>query len=139
MLIREISDPRLQQIFVTDVKVDRELAFADVYVSAIEGAERSEEVLAGLKSASGFHAPCPGRAHRTAHLSAPALSLGSNARKCRPYRKDTCPIEREKIITENIEARMEENIAAEIKERLGAAQKILIARTSGRMVMRLDP
>ncbi len=54
MLIREISDPRLQQIFVTDVKVDRELAFADVYVSAVEGAERSKEVLAGLESASGF-------------------------------------------------------------------------------------
>jgi ribosome-binding factor A len=54
MLIREISDPRLQQIFVTDVRVDRELAFADIYVSAVEGVERSKEVLAGLKSASGF-------------------------------------------------------------------------------------
>ena len=54
MLIREISDPRLQQIFITDVKVDRELAFADIYVSAVEGAERSKEILAGLKSASGF-------------------------------------------------------------------------------------
>lgn len=54
MLIREISDPRLQQIFVTDVKVDKELAFADIYVSAVEGVERSKEVLAGLKSASGF-------------------------------------------------------------------------------------
>jgi len=54
MLIREINDPRLQQIFVTDVRVDRELAFADIYVSAVEGAERSVEILAGLKSASGF-------------------------------------------------------------------------------------
>lgn len=54
MLIREISDPRLQQIFITDVRVDRELAFADIYVSAVEGAERSQEILAGLKSASGF-------------------------------------------------------------------------------------
>ena len=54
MLIREINDPRLQQIFVTDVKIDRELAFADVYVSAIEGASRSVEILAGLESASGF-------------------------------------------------------------------------------------
>jgi ribosome-binding factor A len=54
MLIREISDPRLQQIFITDVRVDRELAFADVYVSAVEGTERSKEILAGLKSASGF-------------------------------------------------------------------------------------
>ncbi|MCC6297876.1 MAG: 30S ribosome-binding factor RbfA [Anaerolineales bacterium] len=54
MLIREISDPRLQQIFVTDVKVDKELAYADVYVSAIEGTDRSKDVLAGLESASGF-------------------------------------------------------------------------------------
>ncbi|RIK31756.1 MAG: 30S ribosome-binding factor RbfA [Anaerolineae bacterium] len=54
MLIREISDPRLQQIFVTDVKVDKELAYADVYVSALEGTERSKDVLSGLESASGF-------------------------------------------------------------------------------------
>lgn len=54
MLIREISDPRLKQIYVTDVKVDRELAYADIYVSAVEGVSRSAEVLAGLESASGF-------------------------------------------------------------------------------------
>ena len=54
MLIREISDPRLGLIYVTDVKVDRELSFADVFVSAVEGQERSAEVLEGLKSASGF-------------------------------------------------------------------------------------
>ena len=54
LLIREISDPRLHQIFVTDVKVDRELAFADIYVSAVEGGTRSAEILEGLQSASGF-------------------------------------------------------------------------------------
>jgi ribosome-binding factor A len=54
MLIREISDPRLQRIFVTGVKVDKELAFADVYISAVEGVARSKDVLAGLESASGF-------------------------------------------------------------------------------------
>lgn len=54
MLIREVNDPRLKQIFVTDVRIDRELAYADIYVSAIEGAERSAEILAGLESASGF-------------------------------------------------------------------------------------
>jgi ribosome-binding factor A len=54
LLIHEVNDPRLKHIFVTDVKVDRELAFANVYVSAVEGASRSEEVLAGLESASGF-------------------------------------------------------------------------------------
>ena len=54
MLIRELSDPRLKLIYVTDVNVDKELAWADIYVSAVEGASRSEEVLAGLESASGF-------------------------------------------------------------------------------------
>ncbi len=54
MLIREISDPRLKLIYVTDVKIDKELAFADVYVSAVEGVSRSKDVLAGLESASGF-------------------------------------------------------------------------------------
>lgn len=54
LLIHEVNDPRLRQVFVTDIKIDRELAYAEVYVSAIEGAERSVEVLAGLESASGF-------------------------------------------------------------------------------------
>jgi ribosome-binding factor A len=54
MLIREINDPRLKQIYVTDVKVDKELAYADIYVSAVEGVSRSADVLAGLESASGF-------------------------------------------------------------------------------------
>jgi ribosome-binding factor A len=54
LLIREISDPRLHQIFITDAKVDRELAFADIYVSAVEGAVRSAEILDGLEHANGF-------------------------------------------------------------------------------------
>lgn len=54
MLIHEISDPRLAGISVTDVIVDRELAFANVYVSALEGSERSADVLAGLEHASGY-------------------------------------------------------------------------------------
>ncbi|MCF6277815.1 MAG: 30S ribosome-binding factor RbfA [Anaerolineales bacterium] len=54
LLIFKISDPRLQQIYITDVNIDRELAYANIYVSAIEGSERAKEVLAGLESASGF-------------------------------------------------------------------------------------
>jgi len=54
MLVREVQDPRLSGISITDVKVDRELAYANVYVSAVEGRERSKEVLDGLRSASGF-------------------------------------------------------------------------------------
>jgi ribosome-binding factor A len=54
MLIRELNDPRLKLIYVTDVKVDKELAYADIFVSAVEGNTRSPDVLAGLESASGF-------------------------------------------------------------------------------------
>lgn len=54
MLVMEISDPRLAGVSVTDVEVDRELAYAEIYVSALEGAERAREVLAGLRHASGY-------------------------------------------------------------------------------------
>jgi len=54
MVVRELGDPRLSGISITDVKVDRELAYADIYVSAVEGHERSADVLAGLEHASGF-------------------------------------------------------------------------------------
>ena len=54
MLVRDISDPRLTMIYVTDVTVDRELSYADVFVSALEGSQRSHEVLEGLGSAAGF-------------------------------------------------------------------------------------
>lgn len=54
LLLTEVQDPRLSGVSITDVKVDRELAYADVYVSAIEGHERSTEILNGLHSAAGF-------------------------------------------------------------------------------------
>ncbi len=54
LLLQEIHDPRLRQIFVTDVRVDRELAYADIYVSAVEGSARSAEILEGLEHASGY-------------------------------------------------------------------------------------
>lgn len=54
MLVKEVSDPRLEGISVTDVNVDRELAYADVFVSAVEGEERKKAVLAALEGATGF-------------------------------------------------------------------------------------
>jgi ribosome-binding factor A len=41
-------------ISITDVKVDREVSYADVYVSALEGIERSKEILQALEHAQGF-------------------------------------------------------------------------------------
>ena len=55
MLVRqEIHDPRLSGATITEVKVDRELAYASIYVSSYEGSEQSKEILAGFESASGF-------------------------------------------------------------------------------------
>ncbi|MFN2144829.1 MAG: 30S ribosome-binding factor RbfA [Anaerolineales bacterium] len=54
MLLFDLSDPRLEGVFITDVKVDREMAYANIFVSALEGAERSEEILQGFQSASGY-------------------------------------------------------------------------------------
>lgn len=51
---REVSDPRLVMLTVTDVEVDRELAFATVFVTATGGEERMEEVLHALDGAGGF-------------------------------------------------------------------------------------
>jgi ribosome-binding factor A len=54
LLVFKINDPRLSGISVTGVKVDRELSYADIFVSAVEGKERAPEVLAGLESATAF-------------------------------------------------------------------------------------
>ena len=54
MLLQEVSDPRLSGISVTDVEVDRELAYANIYVSALEGSSRAQEILDGLEHAQGF-------------------------------------------------------------------------------------
>lgn len=54
MVVREISDPRLNGISITGAKVDRELSYADIFVSAVEGRERAPEILEGLQHASGF-------------------------------------------------------------------------------------
>jgi ribosome-binding factor A len=54
LILTKVNDPRINGISITDTKVDRELAYADVFVSAVEGQSRSREVLAGLEHASGF-------------------------------------------------------------------------------------
>lgn len=54
IIIYEASDPRLNGISVTDVTVDRELAYAEIYVSALEGSQRSQEIIEGLEHARGY-------------------------------------------------------------------------------------
>jgi ribosome-binding factor A len=54
LLIRNVADPRLNMVTITEVDVDRELAYATIYVTASGGEEREEEVLEGMESASGY-------------------------------------------------------------------------------------
>jgi ribosome-binding factor A len=50
----EVTDPRLVDITVTEVRVDREIMYADIFVNALGEEERREEILEGLDSARGF-------------------------------------------------------------------------------------
>lgn len=54
IILMQSGDPRLKGVMVTDVEVDRELAYAEIYVCTIEGIQQSQEVLAGLDHAQGF-------------------------------------------------------------------------------------
>jgi ribosome-binding factor A len=54
ILLMEVSDPRLASVSITKVKVDRELAFANIYVSSLEGSQAADEIIAGLKHANGY-------------------------------------------------------------------------------------
>ena len=54
LLLREVSDPRLQGVTITEVRLDPELMFADVYVNALGDEARQAEVLDGLRRANGF-------------------------------------------------------------------------------------
>lgn len=54
MLLLEVADPRLEGVSITDVTVDRELAYADIYVSALEGAQRSKDIMIAFGNAHGY-------------------------------------------------------------------------------------
>lgn len=54
LILREVADPRLQGITITDVELDPELLFAKVYVNALGEEEREPEVMIALEHAKGF-------------------------------------------------------------------------------------
>jgi len=54
ILLKETSDPRLKGVTITDVEVDQELAFAEIYICTIEGSPHSKEVLDAVDHAKGF-------------------------------------------------------------------------------------
>ncbi len=56
VILREMRDPRVSMLSVTDARVSRDLAFADIYVSSLAASNDAErgELLAVLDGAAGF-------------------------------------------------------------------------------------
>ena len=54
LLRREVADPRLTMVSITEVEVGREFSVATVYVSALDGSERIDEILSAFQRAGGF-------------------------------------------------------------------------------------
>lgn len=51
---RELSDPRLVGVTITEVTIDRELEHADIYVNALGDDGRQDEVVQALTGATGY-------------------------------------------------------------------------------------
>jgi len=54
ILETKVNDPRVEGAYVTDVTVDRELDYANIYIASLTGSENAEEILEGLRNAAGF-------------------------------------------------------------------------------------
>ena len=54
LILREVRDPRLQHLTITEVLIDRELQFVDIYVSALGDDSREDEVMDALNGASAY-------------------------------------------------------------------------------------
>ena len=54
LLLREVADPRLQGVTVTEVQLDPELMFAKIFVNALGDEARQDDVMTGLARATGF-------------------------------------------------------------------------------------
>lgn len=54
LFLREMRDPRLQGLTVTEVNVDREMQFAEIYVHAAGEEATQDETMAALSGASGY-------------------------------------------------------------------------------------
>ena len=54
MLIKEISDPRLKMVTITNVKLTSDLRIARIYFTLMENEKSVDDVKAGFKSAHGY-------------------------------------------------------------------------------------
>ena len=54
-ILREVKDPRVSKLLsIVKIDVSGDMSYAKVYVSAIEGKEKTEESVKALKGAAGY-------------------------------------------------------------------------------------
>ncbi len=54
LLVRNMNDPRLQGVTVTDATIDRELQYAEIYVHSLGDDSREKEIMQALGKAAGY-------------------------------------------------------------------------------------
>ncbi|MGI6264145.1 MAG: 30S ribosome-binding factor RbfA [Acutalibacteraceae bacterium] len=71
-IIRTVKDPRVADklLSVVRVEVSRDMSYATVYVSAMEGIDTARAAVEGCKSAAGFMRHALGEALRLRHVPA---------------------------------------------------------------------
>ena len=54
LFLRDAKDPRLALVTITDVTIDRDLGYAEIYVNAMGEEGRQSEVMDALEHAKGY-------------------------------------------------------------------------------------
>lgn len=54
MIIKEMTDPRLEKVTITEVRVSADLKHAKIYISALGNKKRAHEALEALVKAQGY-------------------------------------------------------------------------------------
>ena len=69
-ILREVKDPRVKDCFLSIVRVEvtNDLSYCTVYVSTMEGLDRTKTAVQGLKSAAGYIRRELGRALSLRHV-----------------------------------------------------------------------
>jgi ribosome-binding factor A len=68
LLRREVKDPRVQGVALTDVDLSRDLSVAQVFFSLLDPAEDPHDALEGLQRATGFLRGRLGKALKVRHV-----------------------------------------------------------------------
>ncbi len=85
----EMRDPRIGMVSVNDVRVSRDLAFADVYVSAMPSGSPAEQeaLVAVLNGASGYFRSKLARRHRMRTTPKPRFHYDESVERGRRLEK----------------------------------------------------